>query len=223
MTFSYKILFAISLFTLIFSFGLNNSISQVTDYDGKTYNTVTIGTQEWMAENLNVEHYRNGDIIPQIQDNEKWNHLVTGAWRYYDNDSKKGKKYGKLYNWYAVIDSRGLAPDGWHIPSDDEWTELNDYLGGGRGVEEKLKSNSGWYHNSNGTNESGFGALPGGFCYGNGEFHEISKYCYFWSTLEYKDKEYKSAWCRYLDDVNSTMLRNACYKDCGLSIRCIKN
>ncbi|UZJ40279.1 Hsp70 family protein [Prosthecochloris sp. SCSIO W1101] len=102
--------------------------SSVTDIDGNTYRTVKIGKQVWMAENLSVAHYRNGEVIPQIQDDEEWISLITGAWCYYENN-KNYNEYGRLYNWYAVKDSRGLAPEGWHVPSDEEWKLLERYLG----------------------------------------------------------------------------------------------
>jgi uncharacterized protein (TIGR02145 family) len=106
--------------------------------------TVTIGTQVWTSKNLDVATYRNGDVIPQVQDEKAWAELTTGAWCYYDNDPANGTKYGKLYNWYAVNDARGLAPQGYHIPSDAEWSQLTDYLGGEKAAGTKMKSVSGW-------------------------------------------------------------------------------
>lgn len=106
--------------------------------------TVTIGKQVWTSKNLNVSTYRNGDTIPQVQDQNAWANLTTGAWCYYDNDSTNGKKYGKLYNWYAVNDPRGLAPKGYHIPTDAEWIVLIDKLGGKSEAGKKMKSISGW-------------------------------------------------------------------------------
>jgi uncharacterized protein (TIGR02145 family) len=103
---------------------------------------VAIGTQVWMSTNLNVSTYRNGDIIPQVQDEDAWANLTTGAWCYYENNAANGTKYGKLYNWYAVNDARGLAPAGWHIPTDGEWTVLENSLGDDAG--KKMKSTSGW-------------------------------------------------------------------------------
>ena len=92
--------------------------------------TIEIGTQKWMSKNLDVAFYRNGDVIPQVTDPTAWAALLTGAWCYYNNDSTQGNKYGKLYNWYAVNDPRSLAPQGWHVPSDAEWTILETTLGG---------------------------------------------------------------------------------------------
>jgi hypothetical protein len=97
--------------------------------------TIVIGTQQWQAKNLDVAFYRNGDPIPQVTDATAWASLTTGAWCYYNNDSTQGNKYGKLYNWYAVNDPRGLAPQGWHIPSDTEWTILETTLDGSSPIE----------------------------------------------------------------------------------------
>ena len=150
-----------------------------------------------MAENLNVDHYRNGDSIPQVQDKDKWNSITYGAWCYCNNDPEYGRIYGKLYNWYAVNDPRGLAPKGWHVPTDREWKILEKYLGmgqvnadttGRRGIDEgdKLKSHSGWVDNGNGSNSSGFNALPGGWgTSSNGGFGPLGGSAYFWSSSEY--------------------------------------
>jgi len=111
------------------------------------YKTVTIGTQVWMKENLNVSTFKNGDPIPEVKTDEEWERageLKQPAWCYYDNDPKNGTKYGKLYNWYAVNDPRGLAPSGYHVPTDEEWTILTDYLGGEDVAGTKMKSTSGW-------------------------------------------------------------------------------
>ena len=197
------------------------SISQVTDKDGNFYKTIIINNQEWMAENLNVEHYRNGDPIPQVQDNDEWSNLKTGAWSYHLNKSIYGTTYGKLYNWYAVNDKRGLAPKGWHIPSDDEWTELIDYLGGESFAGGKMKSLTLWENPSKRTtNESGFTALPGGYRYSDKYFSFLGTNAYFWSSSEY-DKDY--AWERSLNTGISVVWRRENAKECGLSIRCIRN
>lgn len=140
----------------------------VTDIDGNVYQTVVIGTQTWMVENLKVSKYRNGDVIPEVPDNAAWAALATGGWSNYNNDAANGTKYGKLYNWYAVNDQRGLAPAGWHIPSKDEWNTLTTYLGGGglggglTNAPYKLKATTGWNVNTGSTNSSGFTALPNG-------------------------------------------------------------
>ena len=105
---------------------------------------IKIGTQTWTTKNLDVTKYRNGDAIPQVQDKNAWAKLKTGAWCYYENKTAKGTTYGKLYNWFAVNDPRGLAPSGYHIPTDAEWTILTDYLGGDSIAGAKMKSTSGW-------------------------------------------------------------------------------
>ena len=135
--------------------------------------TITIGNQNWMVKNLDVSTYRNGDSIPQVQDSTDWANLKTGAWCYYDNDPANGAIYGKLYNWYAVNDPRGLAPEGWKVPTDAEWTILEIYLAnnGYSGMEATaLKSMTGWNPNGNGTDNYDSTALPGGYrgySYGN--------------------------------------------------------
>ncbi|MFN5842688.1 MAG: FISUMP domain-containing protein, partial [Bacteroidota bacterium] len=147
---------------------------------------VQIGTQIWMAQNSNVDHFRNGSLIPQARTDEEWleagdNHLP--ALCYYNNDPAYGEKYGKLYNWYAVMDSRGLCPTGWHVPSDAEWTILENYLGSEAGT--KLKASYGWYEGGNGTNSSGFSGLPGGFRNdSNGTFYSVGVLGYWWSSTE---------------------------------------
>ncbi len=137
-----------------------------------------------MAENLNADHYRNGDPIPHVKDGEAWGGLTTGAWCYPRNDMKYGASYGRLYNWHAVNDPRGLAPEGWHVPGDNEWQELEMYLG----MHRALLDNTGWRGNDTGgklkkkgtahwktpnagaTNESGFSAVPGGTAMWTGHF-----------------------------------------------------
>ena len=148
-------------------------------------NTKKIGTQVWTTKNLDVSTYKNGDAIPQVQDKEEWANLSTGAWCYYENDTSNGTTYGKLYNWYAVNDPRGLAPAGFHIPSDAEWTVLTDYLGGAAAAGTKMKSSAGWVSNGNGTNSSGFAGFPGGYRRYDGTFVVIGRHGYWWSAAEY--------------------------------------
>ena len=131
---------------------------------------VSIGKQVWTTKNLEVETYRNGEAITQQQDATAWSKLSTGAWCYYENNTANGTTYGKLYNWFAVNDSRGLAPKGYHIPSDAEWKILTDYLGGESVAGTKMKSTSGWQNKGNGTNSSGFAELPGGTRMDEGNF-----------------------------------------------------
>ncbi|MFA6569706.1 MAG: fibrobacter succinogenes major paralogous domain-containing protein [Bacteroidota bacterium] len=200
-----------------------------------TYEEVTIGTQTWMLKNLDVVTYRNGDTIPEVSGNGAWKSLGTGAWCYYNNDSANRAIYGRIYNGWAVIDPRGLAPEGWHIPSDDEWKILEMYLGmtqteadkpNWRGTTEggKLRE-TGIVHwnnpNSDATNEVGFTALPGGTRdYFSGTFANIRINGYWWSTTWYA---YQSYYCRGLNYGTAQVLRSAGYLQYGFSVRCVKD
>ncbi len=181
---------------------------------------VKIGTQTWTIKNLDVCTYRNGDVIPQVQDPNAWENLTTGAWCYYNHDAFNGTKYGKLYNWYAVSDPRGLAPNGYHIPTDDEWRKLADYLGGEDKAGKKMKSTSGWYNNGNGTNSSGFSGLPGGNRSENGPFNAIDYDGNWWSST--KATTY-SVFTRHLLYFRRSALRYENNNGDGLSVRCIKD
>jgi uncharacterized protein (TIGR02145 family) len=197
----------------------------MTDIDGNVYNTITIGAQEWMAENLKTTKYRNGDAIPYVTNNVTWAALTTGAYCNYDNDAYNGEIYGRLYNWYAVSDSRNIAPTGWHIPTDDEWTILTTYLGGetGSGGELKETGTTHWLSpNIGATNETGFTALPGGFRHTNGEFSNIGKNGYWWSSTECSTS---SAFGRDMNYNNSNVYRGSIYnyKYDGYSVRCVKD
>ena len=211
----------------------------VTDIDGNVYQTVTIGTQEWMAENLKVTHYRNGDPIPHVTDGGTWSGLYSGAYCEYDNDGGNVSTYGRLYNWYAVDDSRNIAPEGWHVPTDEEWKQLEMYLGmsqseaddtGYRGTDEggKLKESgtTHWDHNTGATNESGFTALPGGGRGSGGYFHYMGSYAYFWSSTE---RSSSSAWHRMLGSsaelgyLNAQVHRGSFKKRHGFSVLCVRD
>ena len=195
----------------------------VTDYDGNVYQTVLIGDQCWMMENLKVTHYRNGDPIPHVTDGGEWDDLSTGAYCEY-NDPANVATYGRLYNWYAVDDSRNLAPEGWHVPTDAEWQTLVDYLGGASVAGGKMKE-AGTTHwnppNAGATNESGFTALPGGFRSGD-FFDAMGNVAYFWSSTEY---EYDSSrvLSRYLNYISSQVGLEFNYKQAGFSVRCVRD
>jgi uncharacterized protein (TIGR02145 family) len=203
------------------------SSSTVTDIDGNVYNTVTIGTQVWMIENLKVTKYRNGNIIPNVTDTTQWSGLTTGAWCYYNNDVSYNAAYGKLYNWYTVIDSRNICPVGWHIPTDAEWTILTNYLGGETVAGGKMKE-AGLSHwlspNTAADNSSGFAGLPGGARYDDGgvtfTFGYISSYGGWWSSTEGTTG---GALFRYLYYDDSKAYKDAGDKEGGLSVRCIKD
>ena len=184
-----------------------------------TLKEVTIGNQVWTSKNLEVSTYRNGDDIPLVEDAEKWTSLTTGAWCYYENKTGKGSTYGKLYNWYAVNDPRGLAPKGYHIPTDAEWTILTTYLGTDAAA--KMKSTTGWNEDGNGTNESGFALLPGGYRYNDGYFSHIGADGYWWCLSE-NGTDY--AWYRYLNSgSNGDVDRNYDDKRGGFSVRCLRD
>ncbi len=195
----------------------------VTDIDGNIYQTIKIGNQWWMAENLKVTHYRNGEAIPNITDGGTWASINTGAYSNYLNDINTGAIYGRLYNWFAVGDSRNIAPTGWHVASDAEWQTLVDYLGGDADAGGKLKE-IGTVHwsspNSGATNESGFTALPGGSRhYGVGSFFGIGLYAYFWSaTVQSDGAWYLSLYYNLLSVGHGSM-----YKQYGCSVRCVKD
>ena len=183
--------------------------------------TIVIGTQQWMEKNLDVLTYRNGEVIAQITNTTDWANATTGAWCYYNNDAANGAIYGKLYNWYAVNDSRGLAPAGWHIPTDAEWSTLGTYLGGIEIAGGKMKTTgtNRWNPNTGATNESGFAGLPGG-SHGGGTFANVGTNGYWWSSTEYLST---FAWYRILFNGNGDLGRNASSKANGFSIRLIKD
>ncbi len=168
-------------------------LGNYTDFrTGKVYKTVHVGKQLWLAENLNTNVFLNGDIIPEAKSNEDW--LLAGkegkpAWCYYNNDSNMEKKYGKLYNWFAVIDKRGLAPEDWQVPSEEDWNILINYLGGTENTNFNMRSLEEWSDRT-GTNETGFNAFPAGRrsdVYG-GDFQRLDadeyEFTSYWSTTE---------------------------------------
>lgn len=223
--------FFLFFFIILISCETEPSKGTVTDIDGNVYETIEIGEQEWMAENLRVTKYRNGETIENITSNEDWSVLATGAYCGYDNDESNIETYGLLYNWYAVNDNNNIAPEGWHVPTDDDWKQLEIYLGmsqeevdqtGYRGTDVgyMMQSTSGWNYNRNGNNSSGFTALPGGCRYKNGNFIELGNYAYFWSSSPaYGD----FAWYRELRYGYSTVRYWSEYRQNGFSIRCIKD
>ena len=222
----------------------------VTDYDGNTYNTVKIGNQWWMAENLKVTHYANGTAIPLVTDNMAWSNLGINdkAYCYYNNSNTNRDTYGALYTWAAASNGigsstnpsgvQGVCPTGWHLPSNAEWTELTDYLtnngygygGSGSDIGKAMAATSGWRNsnkvgdvgNEQGTNNSsGFTALPGGCrTSGGGSFHFIGKYGNWWSSTPGGSED---AWRRDLDYDGGEVFRYGGYRAHGYSVRCIKD
>ena len=187
---------------------------------------VRIGTQIWMTKNLNVSRYRNGDPIPQVANPTQWANLTSGAWCYYNNDSGNGIVYGKLYNWYAVVDPRGLAPQGWHIPARDEWSSLFVFLGGDNiaGAELKELGTLRWNTpNLGATNSSRFSGLPGGMRNGGGSFSWIGNNGFWWTTFGSTGSIQDVAWYSYLSYNYLDAVLYSGPKNNGLSVRCIRN
>jgi uncharacterized protein (TIGR02145 family) len=195
------------------------------DYGYGTFDarTVTVGKQEWLGKNLNVDRFANGEPILEARTEEEWKRAGESkqpAWCYYENEPSKGRTYGRLYNWYAVKDPRGLAPHGWHIPSDAEWTNLIDNLGGGGTAGLQMKNISGWDGNGNGNNNSGIAGLPGGNRDASGIFYNLGKYGSWWSSsgVDSKIARYVS-----LGYDNSKANKDYYFKRCGFSVRCLRD
>jgi uncharacterized protein (TIGR02145 family) len=183
--------------------------------------TVVIGTQQWMEKNLDVMTYRDGTVIPQVTDPAACAALTTGAWRYYNNDPLNGAIYGKLYNWYAVNDSRGLCPRGWHIPTDVEWTTLTTLLGVNVGGKMKTPGTTLWASpNTGATNESGFSGLPGGYVMSTGQFANVNISGFWWSATE-ENSSNASYWD--LANGNANLPKSGFNKKIGASVRCLRD
>jgi uncharacterized protein (TIGR02145 family) len=212
-------------------------LTKVTDIDGNEYKTVKIGEQFWMTENLRTKRYSNGDTIQNINNPNQSIDINSGYWIHYNNDSQFENPYGKLYNWYAVVDERGLCPTGWHTPNDDEWTQLELTLGvteieaseitvGWRGESEnvggKMKATELWQSpNSGANNLSCFSGLPGGYFSENFTFSNHGLAGDWWSSSE-ESSMYAVA--HRLDYTNSGCFRfPSISKSNGLSIRCVKD
>lgn len=201
-------------------------------YDGRTYDLVEIGGQCWFADNLATDQYRNGDLIPTGLDNTTWQNTTAGAYAIYDNDPANDVTYGKLYNWYTTVDSRGLCPTGWHVPTDCEWMYLEGSLGmsvanqqavGFRGTNEggALKATTNWNSPNNGaTNSSGFTALAGGNRNGDGPYYVVGYVGDWWGSTE---GNYGNAWNRRLNSNYSDVTRYSYNKQHGFSVRCVRD
>lgn len=212
-----------------------NGNSTTSDSSTNVYTTIMIGTQYWSSKNLDVSTYSDGTIIPQVTDQTAWSNLTTGAWCYYNNDSSNGAIYGKLYNWYAVAgiwnessktdvtQRKKLAPTGYYIPSNNEWSILTNYLGGNAIAGGKMKE-IGTTHwngsNTDATNSSGFTGLPGGCRLpSNGVFISVRDAGFFWSSSE----ELYNGWHQFLTYYNGTTNRFLEHKKNGYSVRYLKD
>lgn len=194
----------------------------VTDKDGNTYQTIIIGTQEWMKENLKVSKYRDGSEIATGLNNFDWSTTTEGAFAIYEDLASNNTTFGKLYNWYALVDTRGLCPTGWHVPSDAEWTTLENYLGGVSVAGGKMKAVSSLWAspNAGATNECGFSGLPAGIRTTSGSYSALGNQCNFWSTTEATSGD---AWSRKLTAENGYSYKYSYFRQPGFSVRCIKN
>ncbi|GHM98642.1 hypothetical protein WSM22_01320 [Cytophagales bacterium WSM2-2] len=181
---------------------------------------VTIGNKIWIAKNLNVSRFSNGDAIPEAKTPEEWQKASDSkqpAWCYYKGDTTKGKIYGKLYNWYAVSDARGLAPKGWHVTQDEDWKALVETLGDDK-AGMTVKSNDGWL--ANGNNSSGLTVRPGGLRYVVGEFADFGKNGYWWSSNDFNERE---AMCWEVLGYSPNVGSGNNYKGFGFAVRCVKD
>ena len=211
-----------------------NQCTDLLAYQGYNYETVLIGDQCWFAENLRNENYDNGESIPSNLTGSAWNSTTSGATALYGEEagcqsfspdidacdpSQSLMEYGRLYNWYAVNDSRGLCPSGWHVPSDEEWTVMTEFLGGGSAAGVQMKALSGWSDNGNGTNSSGFNGLPGGGRNGAGNTFFAGQDGGWWSSSYNND----NPWGRFLASGFDEVARNPNYVRDGFSVRCVRD
>ncbi len=209
---------------LSFTTSSGGQTGSVTDVDGNTYNTVTIGTQIWMVENLKTTKYADGTAITNVSDNSEWTTQTEGAYCWYNNDINNKSTYGALYNFFTVVDSHKLCPTGWHVPTDADWTTLTNYLGGESVAGGKLKETgtTHWYSpNTAATNETGFTALPGGLRSGlYGSFSYIGGYGYWWIyNAGYTD----GALDRSMRYDYGDFYKSFYHKQTGFSIRCVRD
>ena len=208
----------------ILLFGLSGCGNVDTGKSNGSAKVVLIGKQIWMTKNLNTDRFQNGDPIPEAKTEAEWrsySEFRKPAWCYYNNDSLNGEEYGKLYNWHAVNDPRGLGPKGWHVPTDEDWAILTNYLG--RDPSDKMKSNNGWSDDGNGTNTSGFYGLPGGYrnlgVFDN--FIDIGSSGYWWSSTAFYGI---GAWGIGLHDYSGADVHR--FHDNGsqgYSVRCVRD
>lgn len=217
-----KLIIFISLIIVLTGCSKDNE-NLVSDIDGNSYHQVTIGNQVWMVENLKVTRCRNGDSIPNIAEDQQWVNTSTGAWCDINNEPVNAGKFGHLYNWYAVNDSRNLCPEGWHVPGDAEWSVLVDFLGGEQKAGAKLKSTDTllWKSpNSGACDLVGFSGLPGGSRWQNGLFLYFGYYGLWWTSTEKNDD---FAFYRNLVYDNPGCFKNHYNMENGCSVRCIRD
>jgi uncharacterized protein (TIGR02145 family) len=209
----------------------------MTDQEGNVYKTIVIGTQEWMAENLNTSIYRNGDSIATGLSNAEWANTFNsqlGAWAYYNNDASYACPYGKLYNWHACADARGLCPVGWHVPSEAEWSVFINYLDPNADGSNNLTNTAGgkmkstgtqywWSPNTDATNESGFSGVPCSFRADDGEFGNVGEDGVWWSSTDYNPVVQFAAWICNLVHASGAVYSFGGIKEVGYSVRCLRD
>jgi uncharacterized protein (TIGR02145 family) len=200
---------------------------QLKDVDGQAYRTQKIGSQTWMTENLNTSKFRNGDVIPEAKDLDMWEEAIEEGkpmWCFFNFDKKNEKIHGKLYNWFAVIDERGLAPEGWHVPTTQEFDVLISFAGGEDDAPFHLMASELWEKDEAITNKTGFSAAPSGTLYNSGEFEDLGIWCYLWSCSPINETRfhYFEIW---MDGCFGPMLDNSveAWIEEGLSVRCVKD
>ncbi len=226
MKYTQKALYGLLLLLITLMSSASDLRAAERDIDGHTINTVSIGGHLWMQENLDVSRYRNGDTVRYAASNEEWLDAAAkgeGAWCYYKNDSARNGKYGRLYNWYAVHDPRGLAPSGWHVSSDEEWNSLATALGGATVAGGKIKTTgtSLWLAPNNAAdNSSHFSALPGGMRGTAASFFFKGESAYFWSSSESTPT---ISWYSVVNYHNSGVSRGTEHNADGMSVRCVKD
>lgn len=222
------IFFLVALFVYCSDPTSSKDNKTVQDIDGNVYQTVTIGSQVWMAENLKVTHYRNGDVIPFVSDADAWGGLSTAACHIYNGDTTGSAAYGLLYNFFAAVDSNNIAPLGWHVPTDEEWQLLVNYLGGDSLAGGKMKSRGTlegfdglWREpNEGASNESGFSVIPGGYRAGDGSYEGMAVSARFWSSTL---RDNIRGWHLRLAYDNPMAERRFGGMNGGYSIRCVRD
>ena len=196
----------------------------MTDQDGNIYKTIAIGTQTWMAENLRTTKYRNGDAIPEVTSDTAWLNIGAGAYCNYENNKNIDTiaTYGRLYNWYTVSDNRNIAPTGWHIPSDADWSTLITFLGDATVAGGKLKEIGTTHWNSPNAyvdNSTGFTALPGGERQYDGTFTGLGYFSHNWSSSTFNGTPYY----RYVSYMSPIAGVNYIFRSFGMSVRCVRD
>ena len=224
-TSGFKIVLA-AMIQLLLLTGLGADAQDLKDVEGNVYTLAKLGPQTWTAGNLRVTHFRNGDVIPEAKTDEEWAAAASEgkpAWCYYENDTANLRKYGLLYNWYAINDPRGLAPEGWHIPVNRDWSTMVKNLLGLDVAATKLKSTEGWKRSS-GTDKIGFRALPGGSRGTDGKFMNIGVIGQWWSnSVPVSVKPSDKIFTFWLSDHIATVRYYEVDKGSGFSVRCIKD